>query len=77
MHPEPRTKWTIWTLPDTSAPDAAAWLAAGNSPMYMECQLGHADIETTERYYGHLEPHVRAAGAVATEQAIALAVKHR
>jgi integrase len=50
---------------------AAAWLAAGNSLMYVQRQLGHADIGTTERYYGHLERHVLAAGAVATEEAIA------
>jgi integrase len=53
---------------------AAAWLAAGNSLMYVQRQLGHADIGTTERYYGHLERHVLAAGAVATEEAIARAV---
>jgi integrase len=54
---------------------AAAWLAAGNSLMYVQRQLGHADIATTERYYGHLERHVLAAGAVATEEAIARAVQ--
>jgi integrase len=54
---------------------AAAWLAAGNSLMYVQRQLGHADIRTTERYYGHLERHVLAAGAVATEEAIARAAK--
>jgi integrase len=37
---------------------AAAWLAGGNSLMYVQRQLGHADIGTTERYYGHLERHV-------------------
>ena len=52
---------------------AAAWLAASNSLMYVQRQLGHADIGTTERYYGHLERHVLAAGAVATEEAIARA----
>ena len=35
-----------------------------------ERQLGHADIRTTEHYYGHLERHVLAAGAVATEEAL-------
>jgi len=54
---------------------AAAWLAAGNSLMYVQRQLGHADIGTTERYYGHLERHVLAAGAVATEEAIARAAR--
>ena len=52
---------------------AASWLAAGNSLMYVQRQLGHADIGTTERYYGHLERHVLAAGAIATEEAIARA----
>ncbi len=56
---------------------AAAWLAAGNSLMYVQRQLGHADIRTTEQHYGHLERHVLAAGAVATEEAIARAVKNR
>jgi integrase len=54
---------------------AGAWLAAGNSLMYVQRQLGHADIGTTERYYGHLERHVLAAGALATEEAIARAVR--
>jgi integrase len=54
---------------------AAAWLAAGNSLMYVQRQLGHADIRTTERYYGHLERNVLAAGALATEEAIAEATR--
>jgi integrase len=53
---------------------AAASLAGGNSLMYVQRQLGHADIATTEHYYGHLERHVLAAGAIATEEAIARAV---
>jgi hypothetical protein len=39
--------------------------------MYVQRQLGHSSITTTERYYGHLERHVLAAGATATEEAIA------
>jgi len=54
---------------------AAAWLAGGNSLKYVKDQLGHADITTTERYYGHLERSVRAAGPAATEEAIARAVR--
>jgi integrase len=54
---------------------AAAWLAGGNSLMYVQRQLGHADISTTEHYYGHLERRVLAAGALATEEAIAKTVK--
>jgi hypothetical protein len=30
--------------------------------------LGHADISSAERYHGHLERHVLAADAVATEE---------
>jgi integrase len=41
--------------------------------MYVQRQLGHADIGTTERCYGHLEGHVLAAGAGATEEVIARA----
>ncbi len=55
---------------------AAAWLAGGNSLMYVQRQIGHSDINTTERYYGHLERHVLAAGAVATEEAVARASRH-
>jgi integrase len=54
---------------------AAAWLSAGNSLMYVQRQLGHSNITTTERYYGHLERHVLAAGAIATEEAIARAAR--
>ena len=54
---------------------AAAWLAAGNSLKYVKDQLGHSDITTTERYYGHLERSVRLAGPAATEAAIARAVR--
>lgn len=54
---------------------AAAWLAGGNSLIYVQRQLGHSSISTTEQYYGHLERHVLAEGAVATEEAIARAVR--
>jgi integrase len=56
---------------------AAAWLAGGNSLMYVQRQLGHSDISTTERYYGHLERHVLATGAAATEEAIARAAREK
>jgi integrase len=50
---------------------AAAWLAAGNSLLYVQQQLGHRDLTTTSRYYGHLERHhAPKRGAHATEQAI-------
>jgi integrase len=34
---------------------AASWLAAGMPLIYVQRQLGHASIRTTERHYGHLE----------------------
>jgi integrase len=49
----------------------AAWLAAGNSLLYVQQQLGHRDLATTSHYYGHLERHhTPTRGAHATEQAI-------
>jgi integrase len=34
---------------------AASWLAAGLPLIYVQRQLGHASITTTEQVYGHLE----------------------
>ena len=34
---------------------AAAWLATGHSLIFVQRQLGHASITTTEEHYGHLE----------------------
>jgi integrase len=33
---------------------AAAWIAGGLPLVYVQQQLGHANIGTTERHYGHL-----------------------
>jgi integrase len=57
---------------------AAAWLAAGNSLLYVHKQLGHMDLVTTSSYYGHLERHHNPTrGAHATEQAIINASQRR
>jgi integrase len=57
---------------------AAAWLAAGNSLLYVQQQLGHRDLSTTSHYYGHLERHHSPTrGAHATEQAITQASQQR
>ena len=57
---------------------AAAWLAAGNSLLYVQQQLGHCDLATTSHYYGHLERHhTPKRGAHATEQAITHASRLR
>jgi len=56
---------------------AAAWLSTGQPLMYVQRQLGHAQITTTERLYGHLEEtFVRRAAAV-TEAAIRQAAEAR
>jgi integrase len=49
---------------------AAAWLATGHPLIYVQRQLGHADITTTERPYGHLEEGFMRHAAAATEAAI-------
>ena len=49
---------------------AAAWLASGHPLMYVQRQLGHAQITTTERIYGHLEEGFLKSAAAQTERAI-------
>jgi integrase len=34
---------------------AASWLTAGLQLIYVQRQLGHASITTTQQVYGHLE----------------------
>ena len=41
---------------------AAAWLATGHPLIFVQRQLGHRSITTTEEHYGHLEIVVRARG---------------
>jgi integrase len=49
---------------------AAAWLSTGQPLMYVQRQLGHAQITTTERLYGHLEEAFVRRAAAETEAAI-------
>jgi integrase len=49
---------------------AAAWLTTGKPLMYVQRQLGHASITTTERCYGHLEATFLKGAATETEAAI-------
>ena len=49
---------------------AAAWLATGHPLMFVQRQLGHASITTTERHYGHFERTFLKNAAAATEAAI-------
>jgi integrase len=49
---------------------AAAWLSTGRSLVFVQRQLGHSSITTTERVYGHLEQRFLSNEAAATEAAI-------
>jgi integrase len=49
---------------------AASWLLAGQPLIYVQRQLGHSSITTTERYDGHLEHTFAHTAANATEAAI-------
>jgi integrase len=49
---------------------AAAWLLTGHPLIYVQRQLGHASITTTEAYYGHLEESFLKSAPEATEAAI-------
>ena len=49
---------------------AAAWLATGQPLMFVQRQLGHASITTTEEHYGHFESAFLKNAAATTEAAI-------
>jgi integrase len=49
---------------------AAAWLLTGHPLIYVQRQLGHASITTTESFYGHLEESFLKSAPAATEAAI-------
>ena len=52
---------------------AAAWLTAGHPLIFVQRQLGHRSITTTEEHYGHLERSFVQDAAARTEEAIATA----
>lgn len=54
---------------------AAAWLASGHPLIFVQRQLGHRSITTTEEHYGHLETSFIADAAARTEAAIASATQ--
>jgi integrase len=49
---------------------AAAWLITGRPLVFVQRQLGHRSITTTERHYGHLEQSFLHAATEETEDAI-------
>jgi integrase len=54
---------------------AAAWLAVGHPLIFVQRQLGHRSITTTEEHYGHLEGSFVKDAAARTEAAIAAACR--
>ena len=56
---------------------AAAWLATGQPLIFVQRQLGHRSITTTEEHYGHLESSFVRGAAFETERAIAAARPHQ
>ena len=52
---------------------AAAWLATGHPLIFVQRQLGHGSITTTEEHYGHLELSFVRDAVARTEQTIAAA----
>jgi integrase len=54
---------------------AAAWLAVGHPLIFVQRQLGHRSITTTEEHYGHLEGSFVKDAAALTEAAIAEAAR--
>ena len=49
---------------------AASWLLTGHGLIYVQRQLGHASITTTESFYGHLEESFLKSAPAKTERAI-------
>jgi integrase len=52
---------------------AASWLATGHPLIFVQRQLGHRSITTTEEHYGHLEMSFVRDAVLRTEEAIAAA----
>lgn len=57
-------------LHDLRQSAAALWLSAGLPLVYAQRQLGHADISTTVKHYGHLEPAYLQDAAARAEAAV-------
>ena len=73
--------WHEWALEDAGLRDmplhslrhtaATAWLATGHPLIFVQRQLGHRSITTTEEHYGHLETSFVRDAAAQTEELIA------
>ena len=56
---------------------ATAWLATGHPLIFVQRQLGHRSITTTEEHYGHLEASFVRDAAAQTEALIAAGRRRR
>ena len=75
--------WHEWALEDAGLRDmplhslrhtaATAWLATGHPLMFVQRQLGHRSITTTEEHYGHFEASFVQRAAEQTEALISAA----
>jgi integrase len=75
--------WHEWALQDAGLRDmplhalrhtaATAWLTTGHPLIFVQRQLGHRSITTTEEHYGHLEVSFVREAAAKTEALIAAA----
>ena len=75
--------WHEWALEDAGLRDmplhslrhtaATAWLATGHPLIFVQRQLGHRSITTTEEHYGHLESSFVQRAAEQTEALISAA----
>ena len=75
--------WHEWALEDAGLRDmplhslrhtaATAWLATGHPLMFVQRQLGHRSITTTEEHYGHFEASFVQQAAEQTEALISAA----
>lgn len=73
--------WHAWALEDAGLRDmplhslrhtaATTWLATGHPLIFVQRQLGHRSITTTEEHYGHLETSFVQEAAARTEALIA------
>ncbi len=73
--------WHEWALEDAGLRDmplhslrhtaATAWLATGHPLIFVQRQLGHRSITTTEEHHGHLETSYMREAAARTEALIA------
>lgn len=79
--------WHEWALEDAGLRDmplhslrhttATLWLATPHPLIFVQRQLGHRSITTTEEHYGHLEASFVKRAAAQTEALVTTASRNR